>query len=75
MPTPTIKMHPVISSNIAAAGYDESARELQIRFKTGATYSYFDVPEAVYKGIFTSESPGKFVKDNLVDAGYKYKKS
>jgi len=69
-----IKMHPVVSSNILAAGYDKDKRELKITFKSGATYIYSNVPMALYEGIFTSESAGKFVQQYIVKGKYKFNK-
>jgi hypothetical protein len=69
-----IKMHPVVSSNIAAAGYDKDTKTLQITFKNGMTYSYSDVPLAMYEGIFTSDSAGKFVREFIVKGKYKSSK-
>ena len=70
----TIKMHPVVSSNILAVGYDKDKRELKITFKSGATYVYSNVPLALYDGIFTSDSAGKFVQQYIVKGKYKFNK-
>lgn len=61
-----IKMNPVISSNLSAAGYDEKTETLKVRFKNGTEYQYAGVPKWVYTGIFTAESPGKFVRTHLI---------
>lgn len=68
-----ITMHPAISSNIAAAGYDAASRTLEIRFSNGATYRYQDVPKEVYEGMWKSESMGKFVAANIAKS-YKFAK-
>lgn len=68
-----IKMHPAISSNIAAAGYDEATRTLEIRFSNGATYRYNDVPKEVYEGMWKAESMGKFVHASIASK-YKFAK-
>lgn len=70
-----IKMHPVISSNVAAAGYDEKSETLKIRFSNGQEYEYSGAPKWAYEGIFTAESPGKFVRDYIVKGKpYKFSK-
>jgi len=69
-----IKMHEVVSSNILAAGYDKDTKTLQITFKNGATYTYQGVPLAIYEGIFTAESAGKFVQQYVVKGKYKSSK-
>ena len=35
---------PVSSSNVAAVGYDESNSTLEVEFKSGSVYQYFEVP-------------------------------
>lgn len=37
----------VTSSNIASIGYDETSETLEIEFKNGGVYQYFDVPQGV----------------------------
>lgn len=70
-----IKMSPVISSNISAAGYDEKSKKLVIQFSNGSKYEYNEAPLWIYEGIFKADSPGKFVKDSLIKGDpYKAKK-
>lgn len=69
-----IKMNPVISSNVKAAGFDKESGVLRIEFNGGATYEYQNVPEPIYERIFTSESAGKYVREQVVKAGYTSKK-
>lgn len=70
---PKIVLHPVVSSNISFAGYDEDTEELQIVFKNGAKYTYEKVPKAIYKGIFSAESAGLYFR-NVISKSYKFKK-
>lgn len=70
-----IKMHPVVSSNILAAGYDKDTKTLKITFSNGATYTYSGVPLAMYEGIFTADSAGKFVQQFIVKGKYKSSKN
>jgi len=62
------KMHRVISSNLALAGYDKENQKMRVSFHTGKTYEYDNVPEEVYKGIFTSDSPGLYFRKTVVDS-------
>ncbi len=62
----SISMRAVVSSNIAAVGYDSTARTLVVTFKTGAVYHYADVPHEVYVGLYEAESPGACLKANVV---------
>lgn len=60
-----LQMKPIISSNLAAAGYDENGEKLKIRFKNGTEYEYNPVPKWMYDGIFTADSPGKFFREHI----------
>ena len=44
-----INMTPVTSTNILAIGYDTASLTLQVEFKDGHVYQYFDVPVSVYE--------------------------
>jgi hypothetical protein len=47
----TAVMVPVRSSNVAAIGYDGSARQLFVQFWNGAVYRYDRVPAQVHDGL------------------------
>lgn len=51
----------VSSSNILSAGYDEVNEILEIEFRDGAVYQYYNVSKAVYDQFITSSSKGKFL--------------
>jgi hypothetical protein len=36
-------MHPVVSTNVLAVGYDLPTRTLRVRFRSGGTYDYYGV--------------------------------
>ena len=55
------EMEYVDSSNIEAIGYDEDARELWVRFTSGSTYVYSDVPPATYDDIRRADSKGSYL--------------
>lgn len=57
-------MTPVKSSNLDAVGYRNST--LFLRFKSGALYTYDDVPEEVYKAALAAESPGNWFRSNVM---------
>lgn len=50
--------HPVESSSIAAVGYSQTQRQLEIEFKNGSIYAYFDVPHEMYKDLIAANSVG-----------------
>ena len=62
---------PVSSSNIADIGYDPSAMILEIGFRSGSVYQYFDVPQAVYEEFMRAESKGRFFHAHI-ENNYRY---
>ena len=62
---------PVSSSNLAEVGYDAPTQTLEICFKSGRTYQYFDVPERICDGLINAESPGGYL-NREVKGKYRY---
>ncbi len=60
-----MKRDPVQSSNIESIGYDQKAATLEIKFHSGDTYQYANVPESVYTSLFNAESKGKYFQANI----------
>ena len=50
---------PVNSSSITAVGYVARRRILEIQFRSGAIYRYFDVPPEAHRGLLDAESVGR----------------
>lgn len=48
----------VISSDLSSVAYENGT--LYIAFRSGGAYSYFNVPESVYKGLLSSFSKGRY---------------
>jgi len=61
------------SSNIGQFGHDEKSEILQVEFKNGGVYQYFDVPRHVYDGMVSSDSRGQFLHANI-KGEYRYSK-
>lgn len=55
----------VESSMITSFGYDATISTLEIEFKNGAVWQYFDVPESVYYEMKSADSCGKFFHENI----------
>ena len=53
-------MQPVASSNLSAVEYDSETKTLYIRFNSGSTYAYSNVPESIYKGLMSALSKGGY---------------
>ena len=56
---------PVVSSNIAAIGYESGTNTLEVEFASGAVYEYLGVPGDVYDGFLAAESPGRYFAANI----------
>jgi len=68
-----MEMIHVESSNIEAVGYDEDSATLQVEFKNGGMYQYFDVPENVYVGLRDADSRGGYLA-STIKGSYRYSK-
>ena len=62
---------PVISSNLAEVGYDDESHTLEILFRQGGIYQYFDVPRGVYEALMGASSKGEYFVAH-VRGGYRY---
>ena len=56
---------PVSSSNLAEVGYDQPTQTLEVCFKNGRTYQYFDVPEHIYENLKRAGSPGGYLNSEV----------
>jgi len=55
----------VTSSNIRSVMYHEESSVLEIEFKDGSAYEYFDVPTYEYDGLIAADSKGKYANQNI----------
>lgn len=60
-----MEMISVKSSNIEAIGFDEGSETLQVEFKGGSLYQYFDVSEQVFNDFVQAGSKGRFLAQNI----------
>lgn len=51
---------PIVSTMIAAAGYDPDTRTMEIEFRSGRSYTFEGVPPHVYENLLAAESPGRY---------------
>ena len=56
---------PVSSSHLTSVGYDQNTLTLEIEFKDGSVYQYFDVPEMVHQQLMQADSKGTFLQANI----------
>jgi hypothetical protein len=63
-----MKMHSVDSSAILEVGYEESTKQMKIKFKQGRVYDFCQVPKNIFQGLLESKSKGtyynKYIRDN-----------
>jgi hypothetical protein len=57
----------VISTDIAAIGYDSTSRVLEIEFRQGRLYQYSDVPPTIYEELLITPSKGSFFHGAIKD--------
>lgn len=57
---PKASRKPVVSSNIAAIGYYPQLSILEVEFRNGSVYHYFDVPEYIYEEFIAAPSHGGY---------------
>lgn len=69
----TMEITSVNSSNVEAVGYDADSSTLQVEFKNGGTYQYFDVPERVFEALRDADSVGRYLAANIKGV-YRYSK-
>ena len=62
-----MKLKPVDSEMLVAAGYDEKSHSLMAVFRTGETYRYKNVPSFVYERLMTADSKGKFMHKYILN--------
>lgn len=51
----------VASSNIASIGYDPDSETLEVEFRNGSIYQYFNVPNGLNDQLMASASKGQFL--------------
>ena len=61
----------VSSSNLAEVGYEDGT--LEIQFKSGAVYRYFDVPREIFEALLSAESHGAYF-EQYVRGYYRYER-
>jgi len=55
----------VISSSLSEVGYDPSEQRLEIRFRSGGTYEYYNVPAHVYEALLNASSKGSYFQRRI----------
>lgn len=45
---------------------------LEVEFKNGAVYQYYDVPQSIYEGLMAADSHGRYLDIYVKKGGYRY---
>lgn len=56
---------PVDSSLLSWVDYDEPRHQLRVRFRTGESYLYFQVPAEQYHNLLLADSKGAFFNRHI----------
>jgi hypothetical protein len=51
----------VTSESLAEVGYDPDLETLEVQFRHGGVYQYYNVPPFMYERLMTAESLGRFL--------------
>jgi hypothetical protein len=65
-----IEMISVASSNLESIGYDAGSCELYVRYKTGETYLYQNVPQQVFDELMAADSKGSYM-NRIIKPAYR----
>ncbi len=63
---------PVLSTTIAAVGYDPDTATLAVQFHSGAEYHYADVPQDVADGFLVAPSITAYLTEQIKKGEYSY---
>lgn len=55
----------VNSSNVAEVGYDPKTLTMEVLFRNGGLYQYFEVPQQVYDELRNAGSFGAYMNQNI----------
>jgi len=55
-----MQRHPVQSSVLESVGYDPGDKILELEFREGGVWNYFNFPKPTYKRFISAESLGSF---------------
>ena len=64
----------VTSSNVESIGYDESSETLEIEFKNGSIYQYFEVNAKVFEELRAADSVGAYMSAHI-KGKYRYSRT
>jgi hypothetical protein len=60
-----MRRDPVTSTNIVEIGYDPPSLTLEVMFRNGGVYQYFDIPKQEYESLLGAASIGEYLNRNI----------
>ena len=55
----------VDSTTLASASHEAQSALLELQFRSGAVYQYFDVPDGVYQNLLAAPSKGAYFNKHI----------
>ncbi|MEU7512083.1 KTSC domain-containing protein [Streptomyces sp. NPDC042898] len=55
----------VVSSNVKSIAYDAPSCVLEVKFKSGAVYRYYNVPVAIHELFLEADSKGRYLARHI----------
>lgn len=66
-----MRRDPVTSTNISEIGYDQPSQTLEVMFRNGGVYQYFDIPRHEYDNLLRAASIGEYL-NRSIKGRYRY---
>ena len=60
-----MERQPVESSSLASVGYSPDSEILEVEFKNGTIYEYYNVPQVIYDQLMEAPSAGQYFSFNI----------
>lgn len=65
-----MRYRPLHSSWLDSVAYDPLTKSLTVRYRDGKVQRFVGVPQRIYKGLLSAESPGAYFNEWVRDRGY-----
>jgi hypothetical protein len=62
----------VSSTELASIGYEEATLVLEVEFRKGGVYRYFEVPAQIYNQLMAASSKGSYFNKVIREGDYRY---
>ena len=63
--TPSMNRFPIESASFVSVGYSAEQSLLEVEFRDGAVYRFFDVPASCFQQLLTSDSRGRYFNSSI----------